>query len=111
MSKARPSFGDVGQAVAVGGDHGDRLRLQDQQRAVEGVARLLVGDGEDGFGDQGAEGLRGNFDHAAGGEDRHAGKLERAMPTILVMERPARMLTQWFSSSLMLTSPSPSSFT
>ena len=36
------------------------------------------------------------------------GKLERAMPTILVLERPQRMLTQWFSSSLMVMSASGS---
>ncbi len=39
------------------------------------------------------------------------GKFARAMPTILVLERPERMLTQWFSSSLMEISPSGSSFT
>ena len=33
------------------------------------------------------------------------------MPTILVLERPQRMLTQWFSSSFMEISPSGSSFT
>ena len=43
---------DVGQPVAVGGDHGQRLGLDHQQRAVERVARLFVGDGKDGARDQ-----------------------------------------------------------
>ena len=47
---------DVGEAVAVGGDHGERFGLEDEQRAVEGVARLLVRDGEDGLRDEVAEG-------------------------------------------------------
>ncbi len=37
------------------------------------------------------------------------GKLARAMPTILVLERPARICTQWLSISLMEMSPSGSS--
>jgi len=37
------------------------------------------------------------------------GKLARAMPTILVLERPARIWTQWLSISLMEMSPSGSS--
>ena len=46
---------DVGEAVAVGGDHGHGLGLEHQQRAVEGVARLFVGDGEDGLRDHVAQ--------------------------------------------------------
>ena len=34
------------------------------------------------------------------------GKLARAMPTILVLERPARICTQWLSMSFMEMSPS-----
>ncbi len=45
------------------------------------------------------------------GNTGRLGKFERAMPTILVFERPLRMLTQWFSSSLIVMSPSGSSFT
>ena len=37
------------------------------------------------------------------------GKLARAMPTILVLERPLRICTQWLSWSLMEMSPSGSS--
>ncbi len=36
------------------------------------------------------------------------GKLARAMPTILVLERPARICTQWLSINLMEMSPSGS---
>ena len=43
---------NVRQAMAVGGDHRQRLCLEDQQRAVQRVARFLVGDGEDGAGDE-----------------------------------------------------------
>src|ERR1017187_7243381 len=46
---------DEGEAMAVGSNHGQRFGLDDQQGAVEGVARLLVGDGEDGARDEGLE--------------------------------------------------------
>src|ERR1035441_2792528 len=46
---------DEGEAMAVGCNHGQRLGLDNQQGAVEGVARLLVGDGEDGARDEGLE--------------------------------------------------------
>ena len=42
-------FLNVGETVAVGGDHGQALGLKDEQGAVEGVPGFLVGDGEDGF--------------------------------------------------------------
>ena len=45
-----------GETMAVCGYHGEGLCLDDQERAVEGVARLLVGDGEDGASDEGLEG-------------------------------------------------------
>ncbi len=59
---------DVGEAVAVGGDHGHGLGLEDQQGAVEGVARLLVGDGEDGLRDHVLERGDGDFEGAGGRE-------------------------------------------
>ena len=43
---------DVGEAMAIGSHHGQRLGLDHQQRAVERVARLLVRDGKDGAVDQ-----------------------------------------------------------
>ena len=61
-------FFDVGEAVAVGGDHGHGLGLEDEQRAVEGVAGLFIGDGKDDFGDHVAEGGDGDPDGAGGGE-------------------------------------------
>jgi hypothetical protein len=59
---------DEGEAVAVGGNHGERLGLDDQQGAVERVARLLVGDGEDGAGDEGLERDERNAGNGDGGE-------------------------------------------
>ena len=53
----------------------------------------------------------GIFTTPAAGNVGSPGKLARAMPTILVLERPERILTQWFSSSLMEMSPSGSSLT
>ena len=53
----------------------------------------------------------GIFTLPAAGNTGSPGKLARAMPTILVFERPERMLTQWFSSSLIEMSPSGSSLT
>ena len=44
-----------GEAVSVRGDHGERLSLDDEQGAVQRVAGLLVGDGEDGARDEGLE--------------------------------------------------------
>ena len=45
------------------------------------------------------------------GNTGKAGKFERAIPTIFVLDRPQRMLTQWFSNSLMVMSASGRSFT
>src|SRR5947209_689451 len=45
------------------------------------------------------------------GNGATAGKFARAMPTILVFDRPLRICTQWFSINLMEISPSPNSFT
>src|SRR5215467_15989817 len=53
----------------------------------------------------------GIFTAPAVGKTGSVGKFERAMPTILVFDRPQRMLTQWFSSSLIVMSASGSSFT
>jgi hypothetical protein len=64
---------DVGEAMAIGGDHGERLSLDDQQCAVEGVARLLVGDGEDGAGDEGLERKQRNVCDRDGGKLGHLG--------------------------------------
>ncbi len=50
---------DKREAMAVGRDHGQRLGLDDQQRAVERVARFFVGDGEDGARDERLERDRG----------------------------------------------------
>ena len=61
-------FFDVGEAVAVGGDHGHGLGLEDEEGAVEGVAGLFVGDGEDGFRDHVGERGGGDFVGAGGGE-------------------------------------------
>ena len=47
----------------------------------------------------------------AAGNTGSAGKFDFAMPTIFVFERPQRMLTQWFSSNLMVISASGSNFT
>ncbi len=58
----------MGEAVAVGGDHGHGLGLEDEEGAVEGVARLFVGDGEDGFGDHVFEAGDGDGGGAGGGE-------------------------------------------
>jgi hypothetical protein len=46
----------VGEAAT----HGHGLGLKDQQGAVEGVAGLLPGDGEDGLGDHVLERCGGN---------------------------------------------------
>ena len=61
-------FFDEGEAVAVGGDHGDRLGLEDEEGAVEGVAGLFVGDREDGAGDEGFEDGSGDLDAGYGGQ-------------------------------------------
>lgn len=42
----------VGEAMSVGRDHGDGLRLDQHQRAVEGVARFFIRNRESGAGDQ-----------------------------------------------------------
>jgi len=55
--------------------------------------------------------LQGIFTAPAVGNTGSVGKFARAMPTIFVLERPQRMLIQWFSSSLMEISPSGSNFT
>jgi len=64
---------NVGKAVAVGGDHGERLGLDDEEGAVEGVARFFVGDGEDGAGDERLEGHGGDAGGGHGGEFWHLG--------------------------------------
>ena len=66
---------DVGQAMSVGGHHGDGFRLQHHQRAVQGVARFFAGDGKAGLGNHGAQYLGGNLDHAGGGKYRQRGKI------------------------------------
>ena len=38
---------DVRETMAVSGDHGNRLRLENQQGAVEGIAGFLIGNRED----------------------------------------------------------------
>ena len=43
----------VGKAVTIGGNHRQGLSLDDEQGAIQGVARLLVGDGENGARDEG----------------------------------------------------------
>jgi hypothetical protein len=54
--------------MTVGGYHGDRFSLEDQEGAVEGVAGLFVGDGEDRAGDEGLEDHDGNLDVSYGGQ-------------------------------------------
>ena len=51
-----------GQAMAVGGDHGDGFSLEDQEGAVEGVAGLFVGYGEYRASDEGLEDHDRNLD-------------------------------------------------
>src|SRR6185369_4296996 len=67
--KFRGGVLDVRQAVSVGGDHDDGFRLQHHQRAVQRVTRFFIGDGEDGFRDQGAQDARGKLDYAGGREN------------------------------------------
>jgi len=62
---------DKGQAVTVGGDHGQRLGLQNQQRAVERIARLFARDGEDGVADQCLERVDRNGGRGDRREIRH----------------------------------------
>lgn len=38
--------------MSVGGNHGERIRLDDEQAAVQGVAGLFHGDGEFRLGDE-----------------------------------------------------------
>jgi hypothetical protein len=64
---------DVGEAMAVGGDHGQGLSLDDEERAVEGVAGFLIGDGEDGAGDERLEGDGGDAGGGERGKLRHLG--------------------------------------
>jgi len=59
---------DIGEAMAVGGDHGQRLGLDDQQCAVERVARLFVGDCKNGAIDERLECLCGDAGGGDGGE-------------------------------------------
>jgi len=56
------------ETVAVGGDHGDRFSLEYEQGAVEGVAGLFVGDGEDGARDEGLEDGYGDLDGTPDGQ-------------------------------------------
>ena len=66
--KALGGFFDMREAMTVGGDHGDGFGLEDEQCAVERVAGLLVGDGEDRARDECAQRSDGDLDGAAGGE-------------------------------------------
>jgi len=51
--------------------------------------------GEDGFANHRPQDFGGNLHGAGGvGNTGNVGKLARAMPTILVLERPQRMLIQ-----------------
>ena len=59
--------------MPVGGDHGQRLGFEDQQRAVEGVARLFIRDGEDGARDQRLQRDGGDAGGRDRGELRHLG--------------------------------------
>ena len=59
---------DEGEAMAVSRDHGHGFGLEHQQRAVEGVARFFIGDGEDGAGDEALERDGGDLDGGDGGE-------------------------------------------
>lgn len=59
--------------MAVGGDHGDRFGLEDQQRAVKGVTRLFVRDGEDGAADEGLEDSGRDADAGGRGQVRDLG--------------------------------------
>jgi len=52
----------VGQAVAVGGDHGNRFRLQQHESAVQRVTRFFTRYGKPGAGDQTAQDLAGNLE-------------------------------------------------
>ena len=54
-----------GQAMSVGGDHGDGFCFKDQEGAVQGVAGFFVRDREDGAADKGFE--DGGWDLDAGG--------------------------------------------
>ena len=66
---------DVRQAMAVGRHHGDRLRLQHHQPAIQGVTRLFAGNGEDGAADHAAQGLRWNLDASGCRKHRQPGKI------------------------------------
>ncbi len=68
-------FFDVCEAVAVSGDHGDGLGLEDEECTVEGVSGVLVGDGKYGFGDEVLQGSRRDGDGAGGGEVRNLGEV------------------------------------
>jgi hypothetical protein len=72
-SRASSGFSTKAETVAVGGDHGDGFGLEDEQRAVEGVAGFFVGDGEDGAGDEGLEDGYGDLDGGYGGQLGHLG--------------------------------------
>src|SRR6266849_1769751 len=55
-----------GQAVAVGGYHRKRLGFEDQQAAIQRIARLLHGNGKRRLGDQGAQQFRRNLHQRVG---------------------------------------------
>ncbi len=61
--------------MAVGRDHGDRLRLQHHKPAIQRVARLFVGNGEDRAADHAAQSLRRNLYAAIGRKYRQPGKV------------------------------------
>ncbi len=66
---------DVGETVAVGGDHRHRLGLEHEQRAVERVAALLVRDGEDGLRDHVLQRRDRELEGAGGGKLGHLGEV------------------------------------
>ena len=52
--------------MSIGRHHGDGIRFQNHQRAVQRVARFLVADGKNCFADKGAQNLGGNLDDIGG---------------------------------------------
>ncbi len=63
------------EAMAVGGDHGDGLRLEHHQCAVQGVTGFFVGDGESSLGDHPAQHLSGNLYNSRSRKCRQAGEI------------------------------------
>jgi len=99
-------FFNEGEAMAVGGNHGEGLRFDDEQRAVECIAGLFVGYGEDRARD---ESLESNERNAGGGDGRKLrdlGIVGACHANDFGIGAAAADLTQWLSSSLMEMSPS-----